>query len=231
MSSWDFSNLGASCAEQDREYVKQLLECFGVDFGPVHESETGRISDRYLPNMEGTTERGRDEVLGLYLLANMLFSSVTVFYAEECGNNTSDYYSRWEEIYDPDTKKVTIGEARYCYGTSEIFGRSVYLALREQIEKEAMEQGVTVKWSRSMRPVTKQFRAFCDGYVDSIGGLRQAGRKQREEDIPAGKIKIPMLRRILTKASRLGYVHLADMINEKFEIPPVAKRKSSKDIG
>ena len=199
-----------------------------MDFGPVHESETGRISDRYRPNMEGTTDRGRDEVLGLYLLANTLFSGVTVFYADEFGNNTRDYYSRWEAIYDPDMKKVTIGETRYCYGTSEVFGRSVYAVLREQIEKAAMEQGVSVKWNRSMRPVTKRFRAFCDGYVDSVGGLRQIGRMQREEDIPAGKIKIPMLRRILTKASRFGYVQLADMINEKFDVSPTAKRMSNK---
>lgn len=105
MSSWNFANLGVSCAEQNRESVKQLLECFGMDSGPAHKSETDRISDRYLPNMEGTTERGSKEVLGLYLLANALFSDVTVYYAEERGDNTSDNYNRREEIYNPNTKK------------------------------------------------------------------------------------------------------------------------------
>lgn len=181
--------------------------------------------------MEGTTDQGRDEVLGLYLLANTLFDGVAVFYATEFGNNTSDYYSREEVIYNPVTKKAIIGEARYCYETSEVFGKSVYVVLREQIEKAAMEQGVAVKWSRSMRSVTKQFQAFCDGYVDSICGLSQVGRMQREEDIPAEKIKIPMLRRILTKASRSGYTRLADMINEKFEVPPTARRTGSKVNG
>lgn len=231
MSSWFFTNLGASCAEQDREYVKQLLECFGTDFRPVHESETGCISDRYRPHMEGTTDRTSYEVLRLYLLANTLFDGVTVFYATEFGNNTSDYYSREETIYDPVTKKAIIGEARYCYGTSEVFGKSVYVVLREQIEKAAMEQGVAVKWNRSKRPATKQFQAFCDGYIDSVGGLWQIGRQQREEDIPSEKIIIPMLRRILTKASRLGYTRLADMINEKFDVPPTAKQTGSKASG
>lgn len=76
----------------------------------------------------------------------------------------------------------------------------MYAVLREQIEEAAMEKGVTVKWSRSMQPVIKHFEAFCNEYISSIGGQRQVGRRQREDDIPAGKIKISLVRRILTKA-------------------------------
>ena len=231
MSFWDFANLGASCEERDREYVKQLLECYGVDFGSIYESQTGYISDKYRPDIEGTTKRKSLEVLGLYLLANTLFSDVTIYYAEEYGNNTSDDYNRREKIYNPKTKKVTIGEAGYCYGTSEIFGLNVYTVLQEQIEKAALEKGIPVKWNIDMFPATEKFEAFCGEYISSIGGLSQAGRRKREEEIPVGKVSTSLIRRILTKASRSGYTKLADMINEKLELPPVAKRKSKKDIG
>ena len=119
MGSWDFRNIGFSCDSKDKEQVEELLECMGVDFDDVHGSEDGEINDKFW----NIIERGRDNSNlspeEIYSIVIKVFKNTDIFYEVEEGNNTSDWYSRFEKIFDSKNNKIYLGEYDYCIGEGE----------------------------------------------------------------------------------------------------------------
>ena len=101
MASWDFSNLGASLKNGNALLLKQLLECCGVDFSEVHGTETGTILKQFKPDFIGNLSIESINPIDIYMISNKYFRDVYIYFEKENGNNTSDYYYRYEEIYNP----------------------------------------------------------------------------------------------------------------------------------
>ena len=94
MGSWDFRNIGVSINEENKEYVKQITDCFDITFEDVHGTEAGEVHAEYRPDMIGNAESSKISPVELYYLLNKLFGKTFVYFEEEVGNNTSDYYYR-----------------------------------------------------------------------------------------------------------------------------------------
>ena len=126
MGSWNFKNIGISGNNNAKIYIKQIFTCFSIDCDDdIFGSEAGEISGMFNPEIIANAENAQITALELYRLLNQLFGKTSVFYEEEIGSNTSDYYYRREEIYTPATGRVTIGLRDYCYGDGTAFGRPV----------------------------------------------------------------------------------------------------------
>ena len=218
MASWNYTRLGAS-SKNNEEGIEQLLECLGVDIDNEYMTETGYISNNYRPKFEGNIDEEPDDLLEIYNLANELFDEVYIYYSWETGNNTSDYYKRHEEIYNPITKKINIGDAEYDYGSQEIFGENVYEVLKEKIEEEAKKQNIPIKWNSELIPSTEEFADFCDSFIANLGDLSTLGKRQEEENIPTDEeISQTLIEEIADKAEENGYIELLNAIKEKFNI-------------
>ena len=220
MASWNYVRLGAS-SKNNEEDIEQLLECLGVDIDNACMTETGYISNNYRPNCEGNIKKEPNNLIEIYNLANELFDTVFIYYSWEMGSNTSDYYKRHEEIYNPITKKINIGDAEYDYGSQEIFGENVYEVLKEKIEEEAKKQNIPIKWSSKLIPSTDEFADFCDSFIMSLGGLSTLGKKQEEKDILTNKkVTQTLIKKIADKAGKNGFIELVNVIKEKYNIVP-----------
>ena len=119
MGSWNFSNIGFSCINKNVERVKEVLECMGIDFDDSRDSEDGVINEMFLNIVEKGCNHSDFKPLEIYLIVNNIYNNTTIFFETEEGNNTSDWYSRHEEIYNPNTNKIMVGEYNYCVGEGE----------------------------------------------------------------------------------------------------------------
>ena len=221
MSLWNFGNLGASC-NKEAKLIKEFLECVGVDFSINNESQTGFISKEYRPKFEGSIKNKVNNLLDIYNIVNDLFDDdVVIYYSWEQGNSISDYFKRHEEIYNSITKKITIGDCEYCYGTDEIFGKNIYRVLKKQIEEEAKKQNVQVEWASGLFPSTDEFADFCDSYIERLGGLPSLGKKVIEKEIISNEeINQNLVNKIFENAENKGFLELVNVINEKYKILP-----------
>ncbi len=186
MASWNYGRLGAS-SKNNEKGIEQLLKCLGVDIDNTYMTETGYISNNYRPKYQGMIESKPNNLSEIYTIANELFDTVYIYYSWEIGNNTSDYYNRHEEIYNPITKKINIGDVEYDYGSQEIFGKSIYVVLKDKIEEEAKKQNIPIKWNFNGMPLTDEFADFCNSFIENLGDLSTLGKRQEEKDIPTNK--------------------------------------------
>lgn len=186
MSSWDFENIGFYNSDNP-EQVKQFLECVGVDFTDVHASEAGTIGKQFWNATMG--ENHSDLIpVKLYEITNRLFGETVIFFEKESGSNTSDAYYRYEEIYDPKTNTVYIGERNYDYGEYLVFYESPYKLLKAECEEVAKEKDIPVKWDKDenyyLKPKGTKFSDLCDDILETHGGLSDLGTRQKTENIP-----------------------------------------------
>ena len=214
MGYWDYSNIGFACAKKNDKQVKNLLECMGIDFDDVHGSEAGEINSMFWKAEMGcdNSELKAEEI---FAIVNKLFKDTTIFYESEEGNNTSDYYSRYEEIYDPKTNKISIGEKDYCYDGNEVFGESAYELIKEECEKAAKEQGIPVEWG-DYYPEGEDFYGLCEGILEDHGGIEGLGTKEYTKNISDIDIKQEYIISILDTAVKKGYDSLAGLLRETF---------------
>lgn len=216
MGYWEYSNIGFSCAKKDAKQVRKLLECMGIDFDDFHGSEAGVINSKFW-NAELGYDNSGLKALDIYLIVNKLFKETTIFYESEEGNNTSDYYSRYEEIYDPKTNKILIGEKEYCYDGNEVFGKSAYDLIKEECEKAAKEKGIPIEWGEYY-PEGEEFYWLCEGILEEHGGIQGLGTKEYTKDISDIDIKQEDIIKIIDNAAKNGYNSLVDLILEAFNL-------------
>lgn len=130
MASWDYQNIGVSVTKDNRMYIEQVLECLGMNLidinGVCYDEQVGPINKSFSPNVMGELKisfydwmERSDYLNALYHFLNKVFGDTYVYYENEVGNNTSDYYYREEEIYDPVNKKIHFAVNEYCYGSDE----------------------------------------------------------------------------------------------------------------
>ena len=186
MSSWDFENIGFY-NETDPKQVQKFLTCLGVDFTDVHASEAGVINNRFYSAT--MSENHTDlSVAKLFKIINEVFGETVIFFEKEEGSNTTDYYYRYEEIYDPKTRKVYINDSNYDYGDELVFFDSPYKLIKFECEAKAKEQGIAIKWTHDesyyLRPEGSKFITLCEEVLDEHGGLSGLGTGQNEANIP-----------------------------------------------
>ncbi len=186
MSSWDFENIGFYNSDNP-EQVKQFLECVGVDFTDVHASEAGTIGKQFRNATMG--ENHSDLIpVKLYEITNRLFGETVIFFEKESGSNTSDAYYRYEEIYDPKTNSIYIGEMDYDYGEGTVFNVSPYKLIKNECEMVAKERNIPIQWDirdcGDLRPTGDEFSELCEQIYDKHGGLEGLGTRQKTENIP-----------------------------------------------
>ena len=97
MSYFEFSRTGASC-KQNRTYVMQLLECFGLDFESSRCVEDEGDLVLFKADFSGGGSGSRDELTDLFHIANTLFGEVFIYCGQCDGDTVSDGYSRHEEV-------------------------------------------------------------------------------------------------------------------------------------
>ena len=124
MSSWDFLSIGFANGKNDK-LIKKLLECLDVDFDNRYPSQTGEISMVFSPDYIGNMDYYY-EPIQIYCVVNKIFGPTFIYYETEDGSDTNDSYSRYEEVYDPIKKEISVGETDYCYDGNFVFGDSVY---------------------------------------------------------------------------------------------------------
>ena len=186
MGSWDFENIGFY-NETDPKQVQKFLTCLGVDFTDVHASEAGVIDKRFYSATMGEnhTDLSTDK---LFKIINEVFGETIFFFEKEEGSNTTDYYYRYEEIYDPKTRKVYINDSNYDYGDELVFFDSPYKLIKFECEAKAKEQDIAIKWTHDesyyLRPEGSKFITLCEEVLDEHGGLSGLGTGQNEANIP-----------------------------------------------
>lgn len=207
MASWNFSNIGFLC-KHNKEIIMQLFECLGVDFDNVFESVACSPSNRFRPVIMGSIIRKSFEISDLYHIVNKLFNNVFIYYEFEKGNNTSDYYYRREEIYDPLKEELLIRECDYAYGNMVVFGQSVYDILKDEMEERAKQNSIFIKWKRDflLQPVGEEFINLCELIIDEHGGLPKIGTKDIVEKIPNNKLNRKLIQEIANIAGELVYI-------------------------
>ena len=221
MGSWSFQQIGASGKEENYPYIKQVMECFGVEFGMLHDSEAGIIDyGRFNPEIMGSNDAHVDPQT-LFFFLNKLFGNTYVYYESEEGSNTSDYYYREEEIYNPRTKKMYYGTKNYCYGDNTVFGDSFYCVMKSVIEKKAEERGITVSWNGDEDDYdfgpdwdNKEFTQLCEEVVYE-NSLSELGTDQGVIDIEMEEVDRDLIDQVIEKATERGYVELIELILKK----------------
>ena len=188
MGSWNFSNIGTSARKHNREYIKQVMECFNITFDCFYESEAGIIHEEFNPSILGNADKSQITPLELYCLLNEYFGETYVYYAKEKGNNTSDYYYRKEEIYNPTNGQKMVGLRDYCYGDGEVFGQPVedYCGI--------------------------EFDDEDDSYWDKLPEL---GTKKSVSTIKAGPVRNEIKEKLLEVAKKKNYTELITIISQK----------------
>lgn len=218
MSSWDFKNIGFY-NETDPEQVQKFLICLGVDFTDVHASEAGVIDRRFYSATMGEnhTDLSVDK---LFKIINDVFGKTIIFFEKEDGSNTTDYYYRYEEIYDPKTLKIYISESNYCYGDELVFFGSPYELIKSECEAKAKEQGITVKWTRDesycLRPKGSKFTELCEDVLDEHGGLSGLGTRQQEKSISNIKLLKGDVYKVITNLKACEFDDLLLLFLMKF---------------
>ena len=207
MGYWDFQNMGYICKE-NKKGVEELLTCIGIDFSKRYASEAGEIHSMFFhPDVIMGLDDSWLDSKEIFAIVNRLFEGTFILYEREFGDNTSDSYYRYEEVYDPENKKIYIGEKDYSYGDSEVFGKSVYELLGKEIEEEANK--------RNIQKDSDDFYDLCDEILESHGGLSEfITTKTRKKTIKTEKIKKENIERIIDTAVKLGYDSLATIISD-----------------
>ena len=119
MSSWEFFNVGFICEKEDVENVKKLLECIGIDFDDVNESQDGEINEMFWNVVDKGCDNSDFQPEEIYTIVNKVFKNTIILYEGEEGNSISDWYSRFEKIFDSKKKKILCGKYDYCIGEGE----------------------------------------------------------------------------------------------------------------
>lgn len=216
MGYWDYSNIGFSCAKKNAKQVRKLLECMGVDFVDLHGSEAGIINSKFW-DAELGCDNSELKTEVIYTIVNRLFEGTTIFYESEEGNNTSDYYTRYEEIYDPKANIVFVGEKDYCYDGNEVFGQSAYDLIKDECEAAAKKQGIPIEWG-DYYPEGEEFYYLCEGILEDNGGIEGLGTKETTKEIPSVEIQQEDIIRLIDDAAKRGYNSLVEMLLKGFDI-------------
>ena len=220
MGSWDYSQIGFSCDAKNREQVKNLLECFGVDFEEKYDEIVERFYALKLDDY-GLYPDGYDSEI-VYAIVKRMFGDTAIFYERENGNTICDAYNRYEKLYDPIEKTVYCGEAEYCQDGYQVFGTSVfYSMIKEACEEAAKEKGVTVNWKRDgyqYRPGSDEFEDVCMEVLCEHGGIESLGRKSYTEPIPDVEIDTDTIRELIDDAAKIGHNTLAILIGKTFDV-------------
>lgn len=220
MGSWDYCQIGFLCIRKNKKQVKKLLECMGVDFSVVYDSEAGQINSKFYEAKMGCGHSTL-EPSEIYTIVNKIFENTTILYESENGNNTGDYYSRYEKVYDPETKKVFIGEKNYCYDGDEVFGESVYEIIKEECEEAAKKRDIPIVWGEYY-PEGEEFYDLCQEILEEHGGISGFGTKEITEDIPAVEVNKETVISLIDCAAKRGYNDLVKDITKAFDIEYVS---------
>ena len=213
MGYWAFSNLGFICDKENREEVKKLLECCGVNFAVQRGSETGSVNTAFL-NVDCMGAYNRDfECAEIFYIANRLFNNTTILYEAEEGASDNGWYSRYEEVYDPKTARKLIGDVDYCYDGNEVFGESVYKQIKDECEEAAREKKIPIGWGYYY-PEGDDFYDLCEGILERHGGLSSFGTRKSTEDIPSVEISQEAIAKLIENASNKGYKSLVEKIEK-----------------
>jgi hypothetical protein len=216
MGSWDFSNIGFIGNKNNVENIKNLLEIMGINFEDVHGSETGSINKAFLDVDYIGENNGSFTPIEIYTIVNKLFKNTTILYENENGNNTCDYYYRYEEVYKPKTKKIEIAEKDYCYDGNEVFGESAYEAIKDECEKEAEKQGIEIEWGDDY-PEGDEFYDLCESILEQHGGIEGLGTRKDTETIENIEIENEKIDKLINIATEKGYNEIVDLLNKKFK--------------
>lgn len=214
MSSWDFLSIGFTNGKKD-ELIKKLLECLGVDFDERYSSQTGEISSAFSPDYIGDLAYYY-EPIQIYGLLNKIFGQTFLYYEAEEGNDTNDYYSRYEEIYDPINNEINVGETDYCYDGDTVFGESVYDLIKEECEEAAKKQNIPIEWGEYY-PEGEEFYWLCKGILDDNGGLSGLGTREETktlDEVDKIKIETDIIDKILSTAKEKGYDDIEKIVTE-----------------
>lgn len=112
MASWDYVNIGASAKKENMNYVKQIFDCFNIDYENIDDLSINDYGERtphlkdFKPDIIGNADNATISCKDLYFLLNNLFEDTYVFWEHEEGSTISDYSSESEEIYNPVKKKI-----------------------------------------------------------------------------------------------------------------------------
>ena len=221
MGWWDFGQIGFRCDDIYRNQVKDLLECFGVDFETKYGTNVDRFYSIELDDY-GVISDDRYDIETIYAVVSRFCQGTTIYYEYEDGNTICDAYNRYEQLYDPAEKKVLIGEAEYCYDGYEVFGRSVfYSMLKEKCERAAKNKHVPVRWKNTgyeKIPGSNKFKDVCIDVLYENGGLEHFGRKAYTKPIPDEEIEQETIIRLIDDAAKIGHNTLAILIGKTFGV-------------
>lgn len=219
MGSWEFCNVGYSCEKKNARNVKKLLECFDVDFTERYGSEAGEINYMMWNVDDMGSYTGDYNLNEIYHIVNRVFNNTKIFYEYEVGNNTSDWYHRNEEIYDPETNNIYIGETDYCYGDGEVFGSTPYELIKEECEKTANDKNISIEWRddySGICPVGEPFIKLCREIYDNHGGMEGLGTRQEKKSIPEMEIRQDVIIRLINEAAYRGYIGIVEDLKSAF---------------
>ena len=217
MGYWNFSNIGFSCDKQDVINVRNLIECLGVDFNTFDGSETGAVNFRFRDINDIGSNKNTFNPEQIFAITNKIFKNVTIYYEREEGENTSDWYTRYEEIYDPKTQIIFIGEINYCYGENEVFGQNVFVVIKEECEQAAKNKGIPIVWDDDY-PEGEEFFDLCYEIIGEQGGLRKLGTRESRKSIPAVDISEKQIDTLIGGLLEHGYNDLAIMVKDSYGV-------------
>ena len=232
MGSWDTTQLGFSCDESYRWFVKKLLECLDVDFGV----QKGLYEDPfYSMGPDDYGEFYGSNVLQVFLLVNRFFDNTTIYYVHEIGNTINDTSYRYEEVYDPKEYVVKKGKVDYSWDGMMTFGKSVYNILKNECESRAESLGVPVEWKElyyGIIPATRDFESVCEVVLNKHEGIRNIGRRSWGEALSETEIDYNIITNLIDKAAIYEHYDVIEWAQDTFKIDYISPylRKTTNGI-
>lgn len=135
MSSWDYTNVGASAKPENKEFVEKIFEYIGFAKEPDY-AEDGEECSFSDPDVYGCWYSENDSAsgdvracLGWFLerdlvnLLNALFPGTKVYIHKAEGNNTSDTWENHDIVYDTDNMTCYRNDSYTDYGADGPSGK------------------------------------------------------------------------------------------------------------
>ena len=149
-------------------------------------------------------------------IVNKIFGPTFIYYETEEGSDTNDSYSRYEEIYDPIKKEISVGETDYCYDGNLVFGDSVYDFIKEECENAAKEKNIPIAWG-DYYPEGDDFYRLCERILEEKGGLKELGTRvdtQTLDDVDKIEIEKDIVDKIISTAKEIGYEDIEILVDD-----------------
>ena len=215
----EFYNVGYKTTFENKELVKQVLECLDFDFDEVSGSDDSSYFTGYEKEGSGFQNYDEEEI---FSLLNKLFGPTWVYSENETNSGHECNVDRHERILDPEKMIAETKDYNYDCDNGIINEEDYHTAIdwekyKEELEELAKEQGVEPSWTEKdgrLFPNEEDFARLIFEY----NTYRELSMVVREDKLELTDISNELKDDLINGARERGYSELLGLISEKLEL-------------